>query len=59
MGSAMITSGGAGKEWDDDQTNWDAGDSTLATTRNNHQMVKRRFGRGIDRAFNLTIKKTK
>ncbi len=57
MWSTTITSGSVGKEWDDDQTNWDAGDGTSMTTHNNHQMVKRRWGRGIDRAFNLTIKK--
>jgi hypothetical protein len=59
MGSTMITSGGVGEEWDDDQMKWDAGYGTLTTTRNNHQMVKRQWGRGIDRAFNLTIKKSK
>jgi hypothetical protein len=50
--------GGVGEEWDDDQTKWDAGYGTSTTTRNNHQMIKRRWGRGIDRAFNLTIKKS-
>ena len=59
MGLTTITSGGIGEEWDDDQTKWDAGDGTLTTTRNNHQVVKRRWGRGIDRAFNLKIKKIK
>jgi hypothetical protein len=53
MGSTMITSGGVGKEWDNDQTKWDAKDGTSAMTRNNHQMVKRRWGRGI------TTKKSK
>ncbi len=59
MGSTTITSGGVGEEWDDDQTKWDAGEDTSTRTRNNQQMVKRRWGRGIDRAFNLTIKKSK
>ncbi len=54
-----ITSGRVGDEWDDDQTKWDARDGTSMTTRNNHQKVKRQWGRGIDRAFNLTIKKSK
>ncbi len=59
MGSTTITSGRVGEEWDDDQKKWDAGDGTSTTTRNNHQMVKRRWGRGINLAFNLTIKKSK
>ncbi len=41
MRSTTIMSGGVRKEWDDDQIKWDAGDSTLTTTRNNHQMVNR------------------
>ncbi len=49
MGSTTITSGGVREEWDDDQTKWDMGYGTLTTTRNNHQMVKRRWGRGIDK----------
>jgi hypothetical protein len=52
MGSTMIMSGGVGEEWDNDQTKWDAEDGTSTTTCNNHQMVKRQWGRGIDRAFN-------
>jgi hypothetical protein len=59
MGATTITSGGGGKEWDDDQTKWDAGDGTSMTTRNNHQIVKRQWGRGINRAFNSTIKNSK
>ncbi len=58
-GSTTITSGGVGKEWDNDQTKWEAGDGTSTMTHNNHQMVKRQWGRDIDRAFNLTIKKSK
>ncbi len=59
MGSIKITSGGVGEEWDNYQTKWDAEDGTSMTTHNNHQIVKRRWERGIDRAFNLTIKKRK
>jgi hypothetical protein len=59
MGLTTTTNGGVGEERDDDQTKWDAGDGTSTTTRNNHQMVKRRWGRVIDRVFNLTVKKSK
>ncbi len=45
MGLTTITSGGVGEEWDDDQTKWGAEDGTSTMTRNNHQMVKRRWGR--------------
>ncbi len=48
----MITSGEVGKKWD-------AGDGTLMATHNYHQMVKRQWGRGINHAFNLTIKNSK
>jgi hypothetical protein len=59
MGSTMTTNSGVSKERDDDQTKWYAGDGTSTTIHNNHQMVKRQWGRGNDRAFNLTIKKSK
>jgi hypothetical protein len=59
MESTTITSSRVGKEWDKDQTKWDVGDGTLRTSRNNHQMVKRQWRRGINHAFNLTIKKSK
>jgi hypothetical protein len=59
MGLTTIMSGRVSEEWDDDQTKWGTEDGTLTTTCNNHQMVKRQWGRGIDNAFNLTIKKIK
>ncbi len=41
MGSTGTTHGGAGKERDNDQTKWEAGDGTSTTTCINHQMIKR------------------
>ncbi len=53
MGSTMMMSGRVGKEWDDDQTKWDAGDGTSTTTCNKHQMEKRRWGRRITSMLHL------
>jgi hypothetical protein len=41
MGLTTTTNGGAGKERDNDQTKWEAGDGISTTTHINHQMVKR------------------
>jgi hypothetical protein len=41
MGSTTTTNAGTGEERDNDQTKWEAGDSTSTMTCINHQMVKR------------------